>query len=115
MRRSLLLLAFAPVIALLYPLDGGPPSVVPGTSPDERPISWTADGSEMFVLTPGIPSRVTRVNVKTGGRVPWRDLLPSDPTGVIRVSPVLITPDGRSYAYTYGRFLSTLYVVSGIR
>jgi hypothetical protein len=29
--------------------------------------------------------------------------------------PVYITPDGQSYAYSYRRFLSDLYVVSGLR
>jgi hypothetical protein len=66
------------------------------------------------VLTQGIPSRVSRVKVGTGARRPWRTVIPPDPTGVVRIFPVLVTPDGRSYAYSYGRYLSTLYVVSGL-
>ncbi len=96
----------------VYPLDGGPARPVPGAQPDERPVSWTSDGRSLFVLTPGVPARVWRVDVQTGKRTAWRDLLPPDPTGVVRISPVLVSPDGRSYAYTYGRFLSTLYVVT---
>jgi serine/threonine protein kinase/sugar lactone lactonase YvrE len=99
----------------LYRMDDGAATIVPGMSPDEQPEGWSTDGAELFVLTPGIPSKVSRVNVTTGARTPWRELMPSDPTGVVRISPVLVTPDGRSYAYTYGRFLSTLYVVNGLR
>ena len=99
----------------VYRLDDGAATIVRGTDPDERAVGWSSDGSEVFVLTPGIPSKVSRVNVATGARTPWRELLPPDPTGIVRIFPVLVTPDGRSYAYTYGRFLSTLYVVSGVR
>ena len=99
----------------VYRVADGAATLVPGVGGNERPLGWSTDGSELFVLTAGLPSKVSRVNVTTGARIPWRDLMPSDPTGVVRVFPVLVTPDGRSYAYTYGRFLSTLYVVSGIR
>ena len=99
----------------VYRTDDGAATIVPGIGPDEQPMGWSTDGTELFVRTQGIPSKVTRVNTATGARTPWRDLLPSDPTGIVRIFPVLVTPDGRSYAYTYGRFLSTLYVVSGLR
>lgn len=99
----------------VYPLDGGEGRTVSGTEPDERPVAWSSDGRSLFVLTPGVPARVSRVEVATGARTPWRELLPSDPTGIVRISPVLVTPDGQSYAYSYGRFLSTLYVVTGAR
>jgi serine/threonine protein kinase len=98
-----------------YQLDGNAASVVPDTTGDDRPIGWTADGTEVFVVTAGIPSRVSRVNATTGARTPWRDLLPADPAGVVRIAPVLVTPDGTAYAYTYGRYLSTLYLVTGLR
>jgi eukaryotic-like serine/threonine-protein kinase len=99
----------------VYRTEDGAATMVPGIGSDERPIGWSADGSELFVLTQGIPSRVSRVKVETGARTWWRDVIPPDPTGVVRIFPVLVTPDGRSYAYTYGRYLSTLYVASGLR
>jgi sugar lactone lactonase YvrE len=99
----------------VYRIDNGAGAIVPGVGPDELPIGWSTDGGELFVLTQGIPSSVSRVKVATGARTPWREVMPPDPTGVVRIFPVLVTPDGRSYAYTYGRFLSTLYVVSGLK
>ena len=99
----------------LYPLDGGAPAVVTGALPDERPAGWSMDGTELFVQSPGIPAQVWRVTVRTGQRTEWRELLPEDPTGVVRISPVLVAPGGNAYAYSYGRFLSKLYVISGVR
>ena len=50
-----------------------------------------------------------------GGRELWKDLLPADPAGVERISNVLVTPDGKGYAYCYARLLSDLFVVEGLR
>ena len=62
-------------------------------------------------MAPGKPAKVTRLDPVSGARTPWRDLLPADPDGVARISPILIAADGESYAYTSGRFVSTLFVV----
>jgi len=99
----------------IYRIEDGAATIVPSVVAEERPLGWTADGAAVYVLTPGIPSRVSRVSIATGERTPWRDVMPPDPTGVVRISPVLVAPDGEAYAYTYGRFLSTLYVVTGAR
>jgi hypothetical protein len=56
---------------------------------------------------------VSRLDLSTGERTLLRELIPPDSTGIARISPVLITPDAQWYAYTYGRFLSTLYVATG--
>ncbi len=61
------------------------------------------------------PARVSRVDVETGKREVWKDLLPADPAGVERISNVLVTPDGKGYAYCYARLLSDLFVVEGLR
>ena len=99
----------------IYRIEDGTATIVPSVLPEERPLGWTADGASVYVLTPGIPSRVSRVSIATGERTPWREVMPPDPTGVVRISPVLVAADGEAYAYTYGRFLSTLYVVTGVR
>jgi hypothetical protein len=51
----------------------------------------------------------------TGKREPVRSLLPPDPAGAMEILRVVMTPDARSYAYTFIRALSSLYVVDGIR
>jgi hypothetical protein len=50
------------------------------------------------------------------GRVePWREFGPSDPAGVFTIGDVYLSTDGRSYAYSYSRVLSVLYLVEGLQ
>jgi serine/threonine protein kinase/WD40 repeat protein len=99
----------------IYSVENDSAIVVPGAVPDECPLGWTSDGSALYVHTPGVPAQVSRLDLATGQRTLWRELIPPDPTGIARISPVLLTPDASSYAYSFGRFMSTLYVVSGAR
>jgi hypothetical protein len=62
----------------------------------------------------GFPLRVHKLEIATGKKELWKELIPADPAGM-EVSAVLPTPDGRAYAYEYSRTLSDLYVVHGIR
>jgi hypothetical protein len=39
----------------------------------------------------------------------------ADAAGITDVGPILITPDGKSYVYEYGRTLSDPYLVEGIK
>jgi hypothetical protein len=41
--------------------------------------------------------------------------MPGDPAGVTRVPIVVMTPDGRSYAYIVARELSDLYLIRGLK
>jgi len=40
--------------------------------------------------------------------------MPADPSGVVEILGVTATPDLRSFAYTYLRELTELYVVDGL-
>jgi hypothetical protein len=42
-------------------------------------------------------------------------LAPTDRTGFVRVSSVVISRDGRSYAYSYLRILSDLHLAEDLR
>ena len=42
-------------------------------------------------------------------------MMPSDPAGIVVIWTVVMTPDAKSYAYTYGRFLSELYLVRALQ
>jgi Tol biopolymer transport system component len=99
----------------LYPMDGGEPREVPGSRPGDEPSGWTGDGRGLFVSQSGrLPAQVFRVDLQSGSRSLWRELMPGDPAGVGRIFSVALTPDGKSYAYTYVRYLGTLYLVSGL-
>jgi hypothetical protein len=51
----------------------------------------------------------------TGQRELWRTLLPPDPAGVISIRPPLLTPDAKVCVYSYSRFLSSLFLVEGLK
>ena len=82
------------------------PLVVPGTTSDDVPIRWTADGRGVYVRSAsGVPAKVERIDVTTGERQPWLELVPPDPAGVQGIGPVHMSADGRSYVYSYRRKL----------
>jgi len=101
---------------LLYPLAGGDPLVCPGVEPGEIPQAWSADEMSLYVMRRGgLPGRVYRVDRRTGRRELWKEIMPSDPAGVRGITSASITPDGRSYAYSYLQMLSELHLVEGLR
>ncbi len=100
----------------LYPLQGGEPIALAGATFEDRWIGWTPDGRFLFLYRVGeIPAKVYRLEVASGRREVWRELIPADSAGVDSVGPVLLVGDGRSYVYGYSRTLSDLFVVDGLR
>ena len=100
----------------LYPLAGGQPRVIPGLNPGEQPITWSSDGHSLYVYQPGeLPARVDRLDVQTGQRSLWKQLMPSDPAGVETIGPILMTPDAKTCVFGYHRMLADLYLVEGLK
>jgi serine/threonine protein kinase/Tol biopolymer transport system component len=100
----------------LFPVDGGEARPLPGLLPGEFPLRFSPDGRAVFAWKRGeVPARVSRVDVESGRREVWKELLPADPAGVERISNVLVTPDAKGYAYCYARLLSDLFVVEGLK
>lgn len=98
----------------LYPTEGGTPELLRTETPREYPIDWTADGRGMFVSSgTALPNRVFRVDLATGRRELWKEIMPSQAAGV-RLSQVLIARDGRSSVHSFSQLLSGLYVAEGI-
>ncbi len=100
----------------LFPIPAGEPHPIKGLEPGEVPVAWTPDGRSLYVYRGGdLPSKVYRLDVESGNRTLWKELMPPDPSGVEFVGPVLPTPDGTSYVYGYRRLLSDLYLVEGLQ
>ena len=100
----------------VFPVDGGATRPIPGLLPGEYPLRYAPDGRSIYVWKRGdLPARITRLDLESGKRDVFKDLLPADPAGVERISNVLVTPDGKGYAYCYARLLSDLFVVEGLR
>jgi Tol biopolymer transport system component len=99
-----------------YPLAGGEPTPLPGSMPGDIPDRWTADGRAVYIhRRDQLPVRVHLLDVATGRKELWKELVPADAAGVTQVATVVPTADGRSYVYSYIRLLSDMYVVEGLR
>jgi eukaryotic-like serine/threonine-protein kinase len=104
-------------LAKIYPVDGSPPRAIAGAEPADVPIQWSADGRSLYLTRRGeVPARIDLLDLATGKKRRWKDLLPADRVGVIRIDSVFVTPDGKSVAYTVARVLtSDLYLASGLK
>jgi hypothetical protein len=65
--------------------------------------------------TPELETTVFRVSLRTGARTLWRKIRAADLAGAGFPRGVMITPDGRTYAYNYVQTLQDLYVATGLR
>jgi Tol biopolymer transport system component len=97
-----------------YPIAGGDPQLIARLLQDESVLQWASDGRSLYVGRRGTTMSVSRIERETGRRMPWRTFSVPDPAGTAFESAVL-TPDGRSYAYTYCCLLDDLYLVSGLK
>ena len=101
----------------IYSLEGGKPHAVTGLAPGDAFLRWHADGRSLFVWRrdAGSSALVFRLDLATGTREPWLEVRPPDPAGIYTFTSLVLTPDGKSYAYDYGRMISELYLVEGLR
>jgi len=100
----------------LYPVNGGDAKLIPGVNQGEQPITWSADAHSLYVYQPGeLPAHVFRIDVASGKRTLWKDLMPTDPAGVENIGPILLTPDAKTCVFGYHRNLADLYLVEGLK
>jgi Tol biopolymer transport system component len=100
----------------LYPLAGGEPQSLPGWLPKDIWITWSVDGRSAYVYHDEKTfAPVYRLDVATGKRDLVMTLAPGDSAGVTAIQNVRMTPDGKTYAYSYSRELSDLFIVEGAR
>lgn len=102
----------------LCPLAGGSCRDVPGLDSDnDHPLRWSADGKSLLVARhQPLQLTLARIDVTTARVEVLKVVSPSEPDGVFGFGGwTQITPDGRYYAYSYGRSLGDLYLVKGLR
>ena len=99
-----------------YPTAGGEPRIVNGMEPGDLPINWNQDGRSIYLYRTGeVPAKVYRLELATGKKTVWKQIVPIDPTGVSTIGPILVTPDGKTYVYGFHRTLADLYLVEGLK
>ncbi|HJQ24925.1 MAG TPA: winged helix-turn-helix domain-containing protein [Blastocatellia bacterium] len=96
-------------------LEGGEARPFTALVDNDIPISWAADNQAIFVVQRGLLDKVFKLNLATGQREQWKELMHADPAGLLYLSPCSINPDGRAYGYTYFRVLSQVYLVENVK
>lgn len=105
----------------LYPVAGtSEPRPIPGYVDGDVLLQWSADGRSLFIREAGnLVLRIHRLDVETGDRRFWKELVPPDPTVLIDIGSdpgqVRLTADGKSYAFTYWTFEGELYLAQGLK
>ncbi|MBS1853332.1 MAG: protein kinase [Acidobacteria bacterium] len=100
----------------LYPLEGGDPLPSPYAIGDgDLVLGWDLGGKALLVGKRGTAFEVSRIFPNSTRREVVRTFAPSDPAGVVTVGGVRFSADQKSYAYSYFRITSDLYVVDGLK
>lgn len=100
-----------------FPVDGGEPRPVPVVRPQEAWAGWGADSQSLYVYAreSDLPVKIDRIDLRTGPRELFKAITPPDPAAFGGVYNIRVAPDGKTYAYDFGRYLCILYVIEGLR
>jgi eukaryotic-like serine/threonine-protein kinase len=99
-----------------FPVDGGEAYPVPGIESGDTIDGWSEDERSFFVHnSTGLPVTISRIDSATGERTSWKQIALGDPAGVDAIESVAITPDEKTFVYSYRRRLSDLYLVEGLK
>jgi Tol biopolymer transport system component len=102
----------------VYPLEGGEARTYPDFEKGARqpfPLTYTSDGKRLFVLGRGGPhADIYLLDLVTGKWTLWKQLASSERLGILDYGPALVTPDGKSYVYSYRQMLSALFLVTDL-
>ena len=95
--------------------DGSSRRELATSEPAGTLICWSTDSRSVFSYRQGdVPAAILRTDLATGRVEVVRRLQPPDATGVWRVHPIVVTPDGRHWAYSAARWLGDLYVYTDL-
>jgi hypothetical protein len=99
---------------MLYRVEGGDPRPVPNMPQGQDILGFDERSESVYTISGDRKMRIDRLELATGKRTFFKEITPSDPTGVASIASVQLTPDGRSYCYSFMRSLSRLYVIEGL-
>jgi eukaryotic-like serine/threonine-protein kinase len=99
----------------LYPIAGGEPTFVTGLKSDDVVIRWEKDGHSVVVSNGLLPTRVERVDLRSGQRDLIRTIAPTDVPGALNTGGLTIGDDPNVYAYYINQELSRLFLITGAR
>ena len=102
---------------MLIPIEGGEPRPVPGVERFEAPVGWSEDQRFLYVFGSPmeLPGRIHRIDLVSGRRELWKEIMPRDSAAFGGFGNVALTPDRKTYAYNLNRIFCTLYLVEGLK
>ena len=103
----------------LSPIDGTQSTPIPGLEMGELPIRWSTDGHALYVRASGdftTHINIYRIDLSSGRRELRKEIVP-DEVGFLGFEDrgIKITPDGKSYVYTYWTVLRDLFLAEGLK
>jgi len=101
----------------LLPIAGAAPKPqIIDVQAGDSVVRWSADGRYLFLRqNEGLTAmKINRLDLASRREELWKELKPADPVGV-DIGPVVMTPDGNAYAYSFQRDISTLYLADGLK
>jgi serine/threonine protein kinase/Tol biopolymer transport system component len=101
----------------IYKIPNGEVEKITGLKPEDLILGASKDPQWFYVSgrQTSLTRKVETVNIFTGERKPWKEIIPPDSAGVVPPITMRITPDGSGYVYTYRRVLADLYLAKGLK
>jgi Tol biopolymer transport system component len=88
----------------LVSVEGGEPQLVRGSQSGDPPLRWAKDGNGLFVgRRTETACAVSRLDLQTGTRTPWKTFSPADLAGVTSVACPRIAADEQHCVFGYIR------------
>ena len=104
--------------SIIYRRDGSARRPL-GLSGDDTFVGWSSDPDVIYDRKENDSNgrtvlKIYRTNIRTGKKILWKEVQPSDPAG-FGLYNLVVSPDGKSYFYTYERELFTLFLAKGLK
>lgn len=78
-------------------------------------MRWSGDGRYLFLRQgEGDTVKISRLDVATGHREPWRTVKVPEP-GAEFVGALALSADGKACAFSFQHDLANLYLVTGLK
>jgi serine/threonine protein kinase/Tol biopolymer transport system component len=99
----------------IYSIVGAQSRSIPNLKNNFVAVQWSTDGRFLYGYHWGeLPGEVYKVEISTGKESPVHELKPGSPAGVVLIAPVVVSRDGKHFAYSYNQTLSSLQLITGI-
>lgn len=99
----------------LYRISDGTYSPLKNLDENFSFVRWCGDGENLFIQRHReIPAIVYKYNPAAGTMEKWLELMPRDSAGVNQILNLKLTPDGKTYVYSFKRQFSDLYLMEDL-